>query len=91
MVRALPLVLLPTVLLVAGCAERYSQPIAHAPHGAAVRNNMAAQIVDPTPSVEAPGPMDAERALLGLERYRTADVEPLGNVSTAPTVVVAPQ
>ena len=87
MVRALPLVLL---LVVAGCAERYKQPIAFAPHGDAVRANMAAQIVDPTPSMAPPGPMDAERALLGLERYRTDTVEALGDVSTSPTVVVAP-
>jgi type IV pilus biogenesis protein CpaD/CtpE len=87
MVRALPLV---SLLLVAGCAERYAEPIAFAPHGEAVRNNMAAQIVDPTPSIEPPGPMDAERALLGLERYRTDTVEALGDVSTAPSVVVAP-
>ena len=78
------------VLLVAGCAERHAEPIAFAPHGAAVRNNLAAQIVDPTPSLEAPGPMDADRALLALERYRTDEIEALGNVSTSPTVVVAP-
>ncbi len=88
MVRALPLVLLPAVLLAAGC-ERYEEPIAFAPHGAAVRHNMAAQIVDPTPSAAPPGPMDAERAMLGLERYRTDEVEALGNVSTAPAVVMA--
>jgi type IV pilus biogenesis protein CpaD/CtpE len=86
MVRAFPFVF----LLVAGCSEKYREPIAFAPHGAAVRANMAAQIVDPTPSVAPPGPMDAERALLGLERYRTDDLESLGDVSTAPTVVVAP-
>jgi type IV pilus biogenesis protein CpaD/CtpE len=89
MVRTLPLVLLPAALLVAGC-ERYEEPIAFAPHGAAVRANMAAQIVDPTPSMAPPGPMDAERALLGLDRYRTDTVEALGDVSTAPSVVVAP-
>jgi type IV pilus biogenesis protein CpaD/CtpE len=90
MVRALPLAVLPALLLVCGC-ERYEQPIAFAPHGAAVRANMAAQIVDPTPSLAPPVPMDAERALLGLDRYRTDTVEELGNVSTSPTVVVAPQ
>ena len=89
MVRSLSL-LLPIVLLGAGCAERYKEPIAFAPHGAAVRANMAAQIVDPTPSIAPPGPMDAERALLGLDRYRTDQLEDLGNVSTAPAVVVAP-
>jgi type IV pilus biogenesis protein CpaD/CtpE len=89
MVRALPIILIPALLSVAGC-ERYEEPIAFAPHGAAVRANMAAQIVDPTPSIEPPGPMDAERALLGLDRYRTDEVEALGDVSTAPTVVVAP-
>ena len=86
MVRTFPFV----ILLVAGCAEKYKEPIAFAPHGAAVRANMAAQIVDPTPSMAPPGAMDAERALLGLERYRTDELEDLGNVSTAPTVVVAP-
>jgi type IV pilus biogenesis protein CpaD/CtpE len=91
MVRALPLALLVAApLAVAGCAERYKEPIAFEPHGAAVRHNMAAQIVDPTPSIAPPGPMDAERALLGLDRYRTDTVEALGDVSTAPTVVVAP-
>jgi hypothetical protein len=90
MVRALPPASLAVLLVLAGCAERYEQPIAFAPHGAAVRNNMAAQIVDPTPSMAPPGAMDAERALLGLERYRTDKVEALGDVSTSPTVVVAP-
>ena len=90
MVRTLPPgCLAAALLLVAGC-ERYEEPIAFAPHGAAVRANMAAQIVDPTPSMAPPGAMDAERALLGLERYRTDELEDLGNVSTAPTVVVAP-
>ena len=90
MVRTLPVLLLPAALLVAGC-EGADEPIAFTPHGAAVRHNMAAQIVHPTPSTAPPGPMDAERAILGLERYRTDDVEALGDVSTAPTVVVAPQ
>jgi hypothetical protein len=89
MVRA-SLVLLPAALLLAACAERYKEPIAFAPHGAAFRHNMAAQIVNPTPSMAPPGPMDAERALLGLDRYRTDTTEALGDVSTAPTVVVAP-
>ncbi len=92
MVRAFSPVLLGGILLlVAGCdTEPYTRPIALAPHGAAVRANMAAQIIDPTPSVAPPGPMDAERALLSLERYRTDQIEALGDVSTAPTVVVAP-
>ena len=86
MVRCLPLLLL---ALVAAC-DRYKEPIAFEPHGAAVRANMAAMIIDPTPSTAEPGPMDAERALLALERYRADEVEALGNVATAPTVVVAP-
>lgn len=86
MVRTLLLV---GILAVAAC-ERYKEPIAFAPHGAAVRANMAAQIINPTPSTAPPGPMDAERALLALERYRTDEVEALGNVATAPTIVVAP-
>jgi type IV pilus biogenesis protein CpaD/CtpE len=86
MVRPLPLLLL---LAVAAC-DQYKEPIAYAPHGAAVRSNMAAMIIDPTPSTEDPGPMDAERALLAFERYQAGEVEALGNVATAPAVVVAP-
>ena len=86
MVRTLPLVLL---IAVAAC-DRYEEPIAPPPYGAAVRANMAAMIIDPKPSTARPGPMDAERALGALDRYRTNKTEPLGNVSTAPTVVVAP-
>ncbi len=86
MVRTLPLI---AVIALAAC-ENAKQPIAYAPHGAAVRNNMAAMIINPTPSLRDPGPMDAERALLALDSYRTNDVEALGNVSTAPSVVVAP-
>lgn len=86
MVRTLPLLAL---LGLAAC-DKYKEPIAFAPHGDAVRNNMAAMIIDPTPSIEDPGPLDGERALLAMERYRTDQVEALGNVSTAPAVVVAP-
>ena len=89
MVRTSVLLLPAAMFVLAGC-QRFEEPIAYAPHGAAVRHNMAAQIVDPTPSIAPPGPMDAERAVLGLERYRTDTVEALGAVSTAPTVVVAP-
>jgi type IV pilus biogenesis protein CpaD/CtpE len=85
MVRTLSLLAL--VVLV-GC-ENSKEPIAYAPHGAAVRNNMAAMIIDPTPSIASPGPMDAERALLALETYRANEGQ-LGNVATAPTVVVSP-
>lgn len=84
------LLLTGALLLVAGCAEEHAQPIAFTPHGAAVRHNMAAQIVDPIPSVTPPGPMDADRALLALERYRAGETEALSDVSTSPTVVVAP-
>ena len=91
MVRFLPAILVGVLLgAVAACA-RYEEPIALPPYGAAVRANMAAMIIDPTPSTRAAGPMDAERALGALERYRTNSTEPLGNVSTAPSVVVAPQ
>lgn len=88
MVRTLPLVLVLGLGL--GACDKYKEPIAFAPHGEAVRNNMAAMIINPTPSTAAPGPMDSQRALLAIERYRTDEVESLGNVSTAPTVVVAP-
>lgn len=82
-----PLLLFALVALAA--CDRYKQPIAYAPHGAAVRHNMAAMIIDPTPATADPGPMDADRALLALENYRANDSQ-LGNVATAPTVVVAP-
>jgi type IV pilus biogenesis protein CpaD/CtpE len=91
MVRAVSAVLLALVpAALAGCAAEHKEPIAFAPHGAAVRANLAAQIIDPTPSMAPPGPMDAERAMGAIERYRTDNIEALGNVSTAPTVVVAP-
>jgi hypothetical protein len=44
--------------------------------GDAVRHNMAAHIIDPTPADPALGmPADGRRAALKVERYRTDQVE----------------
>ena len=68
----------PTVL-VAGLVLAACTTPANAPRpefGQAVRNNMAAHIIDPNPpeSMELP-PSDGARRALMIERYRTDQVE----------------
>ena len=61
----------------AGCsAPEYTQPIRLEPHGAAVRANMAAQIIDPVPARRTPQIADANRSVLATRSYRENDVEP---------------
>jgi type IV pilus biogenesis protein CpaD/CtpE len=69
----------PTVL-VAGLVLAACSTPANTPRpefGHAVRNNMAAHIIDPNPpaSTELP-PSDGARRALMIERYRTDQVEP---------------
>ena len=69
----------PTILL-AGLVLAACNTPANTPRpefGQAVRNNMAAQIIDPNPpeSMELP-PSDGARRALMIERYRTDQVEP---------------
>ena len=69
----------PTILLVGLVLAACNTP-ANTPRpefGQAVRNNMAAQIIDPNPpeSMELP-PSDGARRALMIERYRTDQVEP---------------
>ena len=69
----------PTVL-VAGLVLAACNTPANTPRpefGQAVRNNMAAQIIDPNPpeTMEL-SPSDGARRVLMIERYRTDQVEP---------------
>lgn len=83
MVRSSSLLTLAFMFLGA-CSERYSEPIKLTPHGDAVRQNMAAQIISPVPSAHPPGSSDAARAVLGVEAYRTGEVKDPTAQSTAP-------
>ncbi len=74
-------------LLLAACAERYEQPISYTPHGNAIRTNMAAQIINPTPPAPRVPVSDAARAALAIERYRTDEVKDPTAQSTAPNTV----
>jgi len=62
-------------LVLAACTTPANTP--RPEFGQAVRNNMAAQIIDPQPpeSMELP-PSDGARRALMIERYRTDQVEP---------------
>ena len=68
------------IVLVAGLMLAACNTPANTPRpefGQAVRNNMAAHIIDPNPpeSMELP-PSDGARRALMIERYRTDQVEP---------------
>ena len=63
----------------AGCsAPEYTQPIRLEPHGAAVRANMAAHILDPVTARRTPQIADASRPVQATRSYRENDVEPAG-------------
>ena len=69
------------LLLVAGCSTepRSTKYILGPPvtFGEAVQHNMAAHIIDPTPTDPRVEPRaDGQRARLGIRRYRTDEVEP---------------
>ena len=73
MVRALLSIL--SVALAACSSPGFNEPIRLPPHGSAVRANMAAHIINPTPPVRRPRISDANRAVLATESYRTNEVE----------------
>lgn len=68
---------------------RYEQPIGFPKHGAAVRTNMAAHIIDPRPPSSRPVLVDSHRALSTLERYRADDVKVPNTIETSPAAATA--
>lgn len=79
------------ITALSGCADStYRQPISVPPLGAAVRANLAAQIVDPPRRADGPARMDAARAVLGIEHYRTGDGDTPHSVSTSSAVGASP-
>lgn len=83
MVRTFTIALVLPVAL-AACGEKFDEPISLKPHGAAVRANMAAQIINPMPPQRRSSPSDAARAVLALDRYREGEVLDPTAQSTAP-------
>ncbi len=73
-------------MLCAGCEQLddYRKPISMTPHGAAVRANMAAHIINPRPPAAKPPRSDAQRPALAIERYRTDQVKEPEPVATSP-------
>jgi type IV pilus biogenesis protein CpaD/CtpE len=79
------LMLAACLALMAGCAKDPREPIGLStdePFGDAVRANMAAHIIDPTPPDPKSGtglgnadPGDGQRRVLMIERYRADQVE----------------
>ena len=66
-------------LCAAACTNpSFREPIKPSSHGAAVRANMAAHIIDPTPPARKTTLVDAHRAVLATEKYRTGEVEAPG-------------
>ena len=61
--------------LIACDPEEYTRPISIKPHGEAVRNNIQAQIIDPTPPASRPAVVDATRPVLALDAYRKDEVK----------------
>lgn len=75
-----------SLMLATACAEgRYSKPIATSQHGAAVRANMAAQIIDPNPPAATSNRSDAARAVIGVTAYRTDEVKPPADKGASPS------
>ena len=72
-------------LAVGACDERYKKPIAFAPHGEAVRWNMAQQIIDPLPPRRWPLLTDASVPVRALGAYRKGKVKdpPKASVSSS--------
>lgn len=61
--------------MLAGCASSgFDDPIRLAPHGDAVRANMAAHIINPTPPARSSRVTDARRTTLATERYKSGEV-----------------
>ncbi len=72
-------VLFSIFLTIAGCNDpSFREPIKQPPHGAAVRANMAAHIINPIPPGRTPTIVDAQRAVLATEKYRAGEVDEPG-------------
>ena len=69
--------------------QEFSEPIALPPYGAAVRQNMQAQIVNPLPPPPGIPVADAARQVLATERYRTDTVEAPTAATTTDVTPVA--
>lgn len=64
------------IFALSACEDQsYTQPIELEPHGEAVRANMQAQIIDPTPPDQRPALTDANPSVLALEAYRKGETE----------------
>lgn len=87
MVRLSALALL--AVLAACDTAKYRKPITFAPHGAAVRANMAAQIINPAPPSHGSVHQDAARAALAVEAYRAGETEAPSQVRTQDSVEAA--
>ena len=68
----------------AACTESSKEQIKLTPHGAAVRANLAAQMINPIPPRSGGSPTSAERSAAALERYRTGEVKDPTEQSTSP-------
>ena len=64
-----------SALCLTACAEKYNEPIKLPPHGAAVRANMAAHIINPIPPGDAVAGTDATRSGLAVGAYRKGEVK----------------
>ena len=64
--------------------DKYTRPIAHTPHGTAVRANMAAQIINPLPPASGPILTDANRPVQAVGAYRSGEVKDPTEQATAP-------
>lgn len=73
MTNSRKLLLSASVFAMAGCVSNLDEPIS-SQYGKFYENNMAAQIVDPTPAEGAPM-MDAQKADAAIERYRTDTIK----------------
>lgn len=62
-------------LCLTACAEEYKQPIKLPPHGAAVRANLAAHIINPIPPGSTVSPTDAAKTGLAVDAYREGEVK----------------
>lgn len=78
--RLIPSLIL--ALLVSGCDGALDRPIGLAPHGQAVRTNIATHVINPTPPNRRPV-AGAQGLVLAIERLRNDEVKPPTNISTA--------
>ena len=76
------------VLLAGACAgSPYDQPIRLTPQGDAVRANMAAQVINPTPPRHANVLTDGAVALRTYQAYQDGEVEDIREVKTQESVL----